>query len=93
MLENYYDVARKDRFQDLFGHLLIGENPTPLRNQYFILKWDFSCVDPSGSAEDIKKNLHNHINTCIRSFNANYEDYLVSAEFLFQSIIYVQFIQ
>jgi hypothetical protein len=38
MLENYYDVARKDRFQDLFGHLLIGKNPTPLRNQYFILK-------------------------------------------------------
>ena len=76
MLENYYDVARKDRFQDLFGHLLIGKNPTPLRNQYFILKWDFSCVDPSGSAEDIKKNLHNHINACIRSFNANYEDYL-----------------
>jgi len=76
MLENYYDLAKKEKFQDLFGHLLIGKNPTPLHNKYFILKWDFSCVDPSGSAENIKKTFHNHINACIRSFRINYEDYL-----------------
>ena len=76
MLENYYDLARKDRFQNLFGHLLIGKNPTPLHNKYFILKWDFSCVDPSGSAKDIKRAFHNHINACIRSFRINYENYL-----------------
>ena len=74
MLENYYDVARKDRFQELFGHLLIGKNPTPSHNQYFILKWDFSCVDPSGSATDIKRAFHNHINACIESFVMYYED-------------------
>jgi hypothetical protein len=34
MLENYYDVARADEFQQLFGHLHIGQNPTPLHNQY-----------------------------------------------------------
>ena len=76
MLENYYDVARKDRFHYLFGHLLIGKNPTPLRNKYFILKWDFSCVDPSGSAKDIKRALHDHINACIKGFMSDYEDYL-----------------
>jgi len=76
MLENYYDIARKDRFQELFGHLLIGKNPTPSHNQYVILKWDFSCIDPSGSAADIKKALHNHINACIESFVMYYEDYL-----------------
>jgi hypothetical protein len=73
MLENYYDLARKDRFQDLFGHLLIGKNPTPLRNQYFILKWDFSCVDPSGSAKDIKRAFHDHINSCIKAFELYYQ--------------------
>ncbi|MBC2693944.1 MAG: AAA family ATPase, partial [Desulfobacteraceae bacterium] len=76
MLENYYDLARKERFHELFGHLLICKNPTPLHNKYFILKWDFSCVDPSGSAEDIKKAFHNHINACIESFVMYYEDYL-----------------
>lgn len=76
MLENYYDVARKDRFEEIFGHLLIGRNPTPLHNQYFILKWDFSCVDPSGSAQDIKRAFHGHINSCIKAFMSDYEDYL-----------------
>ncbi len=76
MLENYYDLARKDRFQDLFGHLLIGKNPTPSHNQYFILKWDFSCVDPSGSAKDIKRAFHDHINSCIKAFTSDYEEYL-----------------
>ena len=28
MLENYYDIARKDQFSDLFGHLAVGANPT-----------------------------------------------------------------
>ena len=76
MLENYYDIARKERFHELFGHLLIGKNPTHLHNKYFILKWDFSCVDPSGSAEDIKRAFHDHINACIKAFMSDYEDYL-----------------
>ncbi|WDN90066.1 hypothetical protein BuS5_03036 [Desulfosarcina sp. BuS5] len=68
MLENYYDVAKKDEFEELFGGLKIGKNPTDLRNSYFILKLDFSCVDPTGSAEDVKKALFNHINACIIEF-------------------------
>jgi len=34
MLENYYDIAKKDQFQALFAHLHIGKNPTPLHNQF-----------------------------------------------------------
>jgi len=73
MLENYYDVAKKDEFEDLFGDLKIGKNPTDLRNLYFILKLDFSCVDPTGSAEDVKKALFNHINACISGFYKFYK--------------------
>lgn len=72
MLENYYDVAKKDEFESLFGHLAIGENPTPLRNSYFILKLDFSCVDPTGTADDIKRSMFNHINVCIEGFCTYY---------------------
>jgi len=68
MLENYYDVVKKDEFEDIFGDLKIGKNPTDLRNSYFILKFDFSCVDPTGSAEDVKKALFNHINVRINGF-------------------------
>jgi len=41
MLENYYDVAKADEFDEIFGNLAIGKNPTKLRNSYFILRWDF----------------------------------------------------
>ena len=61
MLENYYDVAKKDEFEAIFGGLKIGRNPTESRNSYFILRLDFSCVDPTGSAEDVKRALFNHM--------------------------------
>ncbi|MBC2694347.1 MAG: AAA family ATPase, partial [Desulfobacteraceae bacterium] len=73
MLENYYDVAKKNEFEEIFGGLKIGKNPTDLRNSYFILKLDFSCVDPTGSAQDVKKALFNHINGCIDGFYRIYK--------------------
>jgi len=79
MLANYYDVAQEDQFDDLFGRLDIGPSPTPLRNHYFILQWDFSCIDPSGSAQEIKQALHNHINVRIKGFLKYYGTYDIPA--------------
>ena len=76
MLENYYDLAKADQFEQLFGHLAIGQNPTPKRNQYFVLKWDFSAVDPSGDAEQVRDSLHEHINDRIRQFSEYYQAHL-----------------
>ncbi len=76
MLSNYYDVAKKDEFESLFGNLKIGKNPTPHRNRFFILEWDFSCIDAMGSAEDIRRALHDDINACIKDFLRYYRDHL-----------------
>ncbi len=76
MLANYYDVAKKDEFDALFGRLKIGKNPTPLRNRFFILEWDFSCVDPMDNADKIRRVLHDHINECIQRFVTRYDDFL-----------------
>ena len=75
MLENYYDIARKDEFNAMFGHLAIGRNPTPQRNFYFILRLDFSCVDPTGTIDDVKRSFYNHINGCIINFVRYYHDH------------------
>ncbi|MBF0201805.1 MAG: AAA family ATPase, partial [Desulfamplus sp.] len=75
MLENYYDVAKKDQFKTLFSKLKIGKNPTPLHNSFYILKWDFSCINASGSTTDIQQSLYNHINDCIKEFILYYRDY------------------
>ncbi len=75
-LENYYDLAKADKFERLFGHLAIGKNPTPNHNQYFVMKWDFSMVDPHGELDDIERSLYNHINQQIKSFTLYYRQFL-----------------
>jgi len=76
MLENYYDVAKADEFEKLFGHLAIGANPTPKHNQYWVMKWDFSNVSAAGEISDIQQSLYDHINGCIEQFVAHYRHLL-----------------
>ena len=79
MLENYYDVAKADEFNKLFGHLAIGKNPTQRHNRYFVMKWDFSTVDPQGDIGQMRQALYDHINGCIRRFGKYYSDFLTDA--------------
>ncbi|MBK5938588.1 AAA family ATPase [Halochromatium roseum] len=75
-LEHYYDLARADEFETLFGHLAIGRAPTVRRNRYFIMKWNFSTVDPMGDAEAIRGALYRHINGRIATLVSRYADRL-----------------
>ena len=76
MLEYYYDVNRAAQFETFFGSLAIGKNPTPLHNQYFVMKWDFSLVKAQGELKDIEAALHQHINDRIAKFKTDYSTYL-----------------
>ncbi len=75
-LEHYYDLARADEFETLFGHLAIGRAPTVRRNRYFIMKWNFSAVDPIGDAKAIRAALYRHINSEIAATLTRYGDQL-----------------
>jgi len=75
-LENYYDIAKADQFDALFGHLAIGQHPTPLHNHYVIMRWDFSLVGVTGGADDIEQRLHEHINKCIADTSHKYQKLL-----------------
>jgi len=77
-LKNYYDIAKKDAFDTLFSDLWIGQHPTSLANKYFVLKWDFSCVECSGNNVDIRRSLFNHINSRIKIFEVDYAHILNS---------------
>ena len=79
MLENYYDLNKADRFDALFGDLAIGKDPTAEHNQYFVLKWDFSEVSPTGDGEEIKRNLYRYLNSRINDFSNYYRSTLGSA--------------
>jgi hypothetical protein len=76
ILENYYDLAKAGDFERLFGGLAIGRNPTPKRNQYFVLKWDFSAVEPLGTPQQVRDSLHRGINQRIQGFATYYQAHL-----------------
>ena len=75
-LEHYYDLARADDFNKLFGGLKISENATPLHNSYFILKLNFSVVDPRGDTDAIVASFFHHININIQNCVSRYQDLL-----------------
>ncbi|MEM9846476.1 MAG: AAA family ATPase [Bacteroidota bacterium] len=45
LLEYYYGIHHKDKFEQLFRDLYIGKHPTPDVSQYLILKFDFSQIE------------------------------------------------
>ena len=51
MLRSYYDLSQKDKFQQLFGNLWIGQHTTPLQGKYQILYLDFSKI--GGSIDEL----------------------------------------
>ena len=53
-LENYYDLKKKEKFENLFKDTYIGKNPTKLKNSYNILKFNFSGIDTSNEETTIR---------------------------------------
>ena len=74
MLKQYYDVNMADRFEELFGGLYIGENPTQEHNTYLIISLNFAVVD--ANLENYKKGLDAHCNTEFNFFCDVYAQYL-----------------
>eukprot|EP01129_Flabellula_baltica_P006181 TRINITY_DN2288_c0_g1_i1.p1 TRINITY_DN2288_c0_g1~~TRINITY_DN2288_c0_g1_i1.p1 ORF type:complete len:413 (+),score=77.36 TRINITY_DN2288_c0_g1_i1:736-1974(+) len=68
MLKYYYDINSSDNFDVLFGGLDIGNDPTPLRNQFYVLTLDLSIAIEG----DITRNFHRKINACIKDFEQYY---------------------
>lgn len=69
-------MAKADEFERLFGHLAIGQNPTPKHNRYLVMKWDFSKVRAQGDIDQIQRALYNHLNNQIQIFATRYQDLL-----------------
>ena len=74
MLAHYYDVNLKDRFDEFFGMTDIGRNPTPLRNSFLVLTFDFSTVQV-GTLAEIERNFVEHVRGRIERFATQYAQY------------------
>ena len=71
VLENYYDIKKKEKFEELFKETYIGKNPTKLRNSYNILKFNFSGIDTTNEETTIK-GFKNEIASSIYVFVEKY---------------------
>ena len=96
-LHHYYDVRFKDQFETLFGKLYIGAHPTPNRNNYLVLRFQFSGIDVA-TDEKAYTGFRNNIKTGIQQcmgYHPNYfsqEDIthigtLSSAESMLQELL------
>ena len=76
MLEHYYDINGADQFDQLFGDTYIGQNPTPLRNSYPVLRFNFSMIKTQGTIEDLKHgfclNVRNELSAFILKYKSRY---------------------
>ncbi|GIV44368.1 MAG: hypothetical protein KatS3mg035_1491 [Bacteroidia bacterium] len=72
ILEYYYDINQKHKFEKLFGKYYIGQNPTPLRSSYRILKFDFSGIDTS-TKESTKQGFNFSVKLSVQQFIRAYQ--------------------
>ncbi len=87
----YYDLRLADEHEVLFGDLAIAEQPTALAHRYFVLRWDFSEIDPdppprginagvSSRVGRIGNEIHSYLNSTIRSLLSDYREHLPEVE-------------
>ena len=74
MLENYYDINKKDDFENIFGKLYIGQNPTPEHNTYLVIRLNFAVI--VGGLDDYQVGMDAYCNTHFNYFVDVYEHLL-----------------
>ncbi len=73
MLEHYYDINGADQFERLFGDTYIGQNSTPLRNSYPVLRFNFSMVKTQGTIEQLKHGFCLNVWVALDGFISKYK--------------------
>ncbi|MCP4136274.1 MAG: AAA family ATPase [bacterium] len=73
LLEHYYDINMKERFEELFKDTYIGKNPTRLKSSYPILRFNLSFVKSNGPIEEIEVSFRLHVLNCIELFLGKYK--------------------
>ena len=74
-LENYYDILKKNKFDKLFGDTYIGEKPTPNKNRYYILKFNFSGIDTTtieDTIEGFKREVASSVDVFVKRYGLDF---------------------
>jgi hypothetical protein len=85
VLENYYDLSRKDKFESIFGNLYIGKNPTPEQGKYAVMLFNFSGLD-TDSHERFRESFSNRVQSVTLAFLSRYKNHFPNVEAAVQSL-------
>lgn len=78
LLDYYYDVNEKETFAALFGDTYIGQHPTPDRNSYLTLTFNFADVNPM--IDQVQASFTDHGTVVIHNFLDRYQPFFSDAE-------------
>jgi len=74
VIQAYYDVNYADEFEELFEGLDVAKHPTPEHNQYLILKFNFSAVNPA--RDKVQESFNAEVLNTLRIFVYTYAQHL-----------------
>ena len=79
-IENYYDIQKEDKFEELYKDTYIGKHPTKLKNRYHILRFNFSGIDTE-NVETTIKGFKSKVSASIKVFVEKYGlDFYINPE-------------
>jgi hypothetical protein len=73
VLQHYYDVNQADNFGFLFGETYIGQHPTPDRNSYLMLFFNFALVNPAG--DEVQRSFEKNGYAVVQDFLLRYQPF------------------
>ncbi|MEE3422615.1 MAG: AAA family ATPase [Succinimonas sp.] len=78
ILRYYYDIVLQNEADKLFKGTWIADHPTPYKNSYAVLKFDFSSVRTISSIDDTMDFFMDQVIKGIADFYINYPDLIIS---------------
>ncbi|BBE30032.1 hypothetical protein OSSY52_01730 [Tepiditoga spiralis] len=73
-MSKYYDIKYSDKFDTIFKDLYIQKHPTPKKNSYHILEFNFSGLNTDSKEElkfGFKDEIYEKLDTFIYKYNLN----------------------
>ncbi|ETR73224.1 MAG: AAA-ATPase [Candidatus Magnetoglobus multicellularis str. Araruama] len=80
LLQYYYDINMKDKFEELFKDTYIGQHPTSDKNSFLTIAFNFSMIKPS--KKTVQTYFERYIQRVIEDFLERYHSYFSKDEIL-----------
>ncbi|RLC19492.1 MAG: hypothetical protein DRI57_07090 [Deltaproteobacteria bacterium] len=78
VLQYYYDINDKDRFEEMFKDTYIFDHPTKERNSYLIMAFNFAAVNPD--IRYLEESFEQNGRTVVKDFLLRYDRFFTDKE-------------